>query len=75
MDAVQKSKTTLEEELNGIQEKLHRAALKLSPHFRQKGTSGSPSGRNAENGGSTMTQDLGTVVERLHQLENERKVS
>lgn len=76
LDDVRKSKGKLEEELTTIRETVHRAAVKLSPHPRQKGIAGSPSvsvrNGNTESGG--LTQDLAGVMERLHQLENERKV-
>lgn len=69
----------MEEELTTIRETVHRAAIKLSPHPRHKGAAGSPSApsRNggSDGGGNGVTQDLNGVMERLHHLENERKVS
>lgn len=75
LDEVRNSKMKLDEELATIRETVHRASVKFSPHLRQKGVAGSPSGsaRNAE--GSGLMQDLAGVMERLHHLENERKVS
>ena len=75
---MQKLKTTLDEEMATVRETIHRAALKLSAHAQQKGQSGSPSvsSRNgsSEGSSSSITQDLTAVMERLHHLENERKV-
>ena len=79
LDEAQRSKVRLEEEVTTIRETVHRAAIKLSPHARQRG---SPSGvaprsegSGGVGGGTTISQDLTGVMERLHHLENERKVS
>jgi predicted nucleic acid-binding Zn-ribbon protein len=76
LDDVRKSKSKLEEDLATVRETVHRAAVKLSPHPRQKGMAGSPSGsvRHGTTESSSLMQDLTGVMERLHHLENERKV-
>ncbi len=62
-----------------IRETVHRMTVKLSPHTRQKGQGGTGSSLLSRNGGGGesggVSQELKGIVEHLHSLENERKVS
>ena len=80
LEETHKFKAKLEDEVATVRETVHRAAIKLSPHARQK-SSGSSSSSSRSGGGegggastSSVSQDLTGVMERLHQLETERKV-
>jgi hypothetical protein len=75
-----KSKELLEEELSTVKEAVSRASIKLSPRPQHKSRSnqlaatGQKSSASSGNGNGNTAQELHTMVERLHLLENERKV-
>ena len=77
-----KSKEIAEEELSTVKEAVSRATIKLSPRPQHKsrgsqltatGQKSSASSGTGSGNGNTA-QELHTMVERLHLLENERKV-
>ena len=80
-----KTKEKLEEELSTIKDAVGRATIKLSPRPQHKSRSG-PLGASVQwsssssvgsvtgNGSGNTAQDLNSMVERLHVLENEKKV-
>lgn len=78
-----KSKEMLEEELSTVKEAVSRATIKLSPRPQPKSRGGqlaatgqksSASSSGTGSGSGNTAQELHTMVERLHLLENERKV-
>ena len=81
-----KSKENLVEELSNVKDAVNRATIKFSPRPQHKprssqlGASGQKSSSSSSvasgtgNGSGSTTQDLHSMVERLHLLENERKV-
>ena len=78
-----KSKEILEEELSTVKEAVSRATIKLSPRPQHKSRGGqlvasgqksSSSSSVTGSGNGNTAQELHTMVERLHLLENERKV-
>lgn len=81
-----KAKETLEEELANVKEAIGRATIKLSPRPQHKssrsnllGAAGQKSSTTSMASGTgnvngNTTQELHSMVERLHLLENERKV-
>ena len=77
-----KSKEKLEEELSSIKDTVGRATIKLSPRPQHKSRAGASGQRSSSssvssgsgNGNGNTTQELHSMVERLHVLENERKV-
>lgn len=81
VSGLSKSKEIVEEELSTVKEAVSRATIKLSPRPQHKSRGGqlaatgqkSSSGTGTGNGNTA--QELHTMVERLHLLENERKVS
>ncbi len=76
-----KSKELLEEELSTVKEAVSRASIKLSPRPQHKSRSNqlaatgqkSSASSGIGNGNGNTAQELHTMVERLHLLENERK--
>ena len=86
MEELVKSQTMLEEEAATVKDIIHRAGLKISMHSRPKGggTSSFSSsmqswngggGEGSGDGGSTnLMHDLGIIIDRLHHMENEKKV-
>lgn len=80
---LKKSKEILEEELSTVKEAVSRATIKLSPRPQHKSRGGqlvasgqksSSSSSVTGSGNGNTAQELHTMVERLHLLENERKV-
>ena len=78
-----KSKEILEEELSTVKEAVSRATIKFSPRPQHKSRGGqlvasgqksSSSSSVTGSGNGNTAQELHTMVERLHLLENERKV-
>ena len=83
--SLSKSKELLGEELTTVKEAVSRAAIKLSPRPQHKSrggqlaatgqkSSGSSLSSGTGNGNGNTAQELHSMVERLHLLENERKV-
>ena len=78
-----KSKELLEEELSTVKEAVSRATIKLSPRPQHKSRGGqlaatgqkSSASSGTGSGNGNTAQELHTMVERLHLLENERKVT
>lgn len=77
-----KAKEMAEEELSSVKEAVGRATIKLSPRPQHR-TRSAASSKNSSassltagsgNGSGNTAQELHTMVERLHLLENERKV-
>ena len=81
-----KAKELLEEELANVKEAIGRATIKLSPRPQHKSSRSNQLGATGQksstsslasgtgNGNGNTTQELHSMVERLHLLENERKV-
>ena len=75
-----KTRETLDKEMSVVKEAVSRATLKLSPRPQHKtrnsqlGATGQKTSMSSGTGNGNMAQELHTVVERLHLLENERKV-
>ena len=79
-----KSKEALEEELSNVKDAVNRASIKFSPRpqHKSRGSQLGATGQKSSSlssvvsgtGSGSTTQELHSMVERLHLLENERKV-